>query len=791
MLKIKIDYTFLGLNIILICLNIVYWLYSIVPVHDNLLALQVFHVYYREFLLNGELPQWLPYNFYGLPSDFFLLLVLSPAQYFALIFGKLFHIQNTFYLFLFCVYLEQLQLLTGSYLLARKVLRHRVSIILMCTGIILSCFWYIQIFINLRMLSFLPLTLFLILNFLDNFNFLYLSLAGIITILSLFGNAEYFLPIFLYIPLFFLLIFLLTKNPKKTNALFFKRNVKRLVDPWFILFSVIFILIAVCYLSIALEALDFSFLASMGRDANTKKVPLNVFLTYGGTTSILRYLEFIWGIGFSEALLYVGLIPIVFFVYSIIFVSKKIFYTSLICLTIILAVGLGKQGLIAPIIYHLPLFSYYRHIGLLVTIAKIFLLLCASLGIDHFFESLLNTKQKNTHKTLIVCSLIVVFLSSLYFFFESHPFLLKFPHNARNPYFLNGLAITLILLFIVANFYLYNKSRRKIKSGLIYCFFVLYLLDISSWHLSYLLSLDGYSPSQKDLKSFLVTDYSFQMKRVEARDELQDSRSLSVFHHLENIKPGFVYYGVASTFADADLCFPIYRQDFWNTFVNDLLKMRVSFHQKQIGELPENRQGFFGINFPTDRDHFFYNTLGCTASKIRLGIPSINLKQEFESHDVTAILQKIENPNAIIVNEYGNNKPIEFLEALNPVNDLQNDLLDFKIVDFSLNSLELDIELHNDLATPLWLIYADAFHPSWQAFVNGKPSEIFMANHAFKGIKLTNLKIGVNHVSFHFKHLPKVRTLLTIVLFVFSCCLIMLTLLNIFRLNVSNEPMPH
>ncbi|MEA5471671.1 hypothetical protein VB714_22550 [Spirulina sp. 06S082] len=783
MLKFRIDYTFLGLNVILICLNIVYWLSSTIPLHDGLLTLQSFHVFYRDFLLHGELPAWLPYNFYGLPSDYYLLTFLSPFQYFAFFLGKVFHIKNTYYLFLFSVYLEQLQLLTGSYLLSKKVLHQKISIIFMCAGILLSSFLYIQPFFNFKLFSFFPLVFFLILKFLDNFNFLYLGLTGVILILSLFGNAAFLAPILIYIPLLFLLIVLLKGNYLKLNIAFLKKRLKGLLKPWFVLFCVILLLLALCYLFIASEALNFSVLTAVGRDPSTRKVPLSEFLTYGGSTSILRYLEFIWGIGFSEAVIYVGLIPIVFLIYSVLFVRNTIFYSSLICLLAILAVGLGRQGLIAPIIYHLPLLSYYRHIGLLVPVAKIFLLLCASLGIDHFFESLSTKKRKKNQKTLITCSIIIVFLSSLYFLFEDNPFFLNFPSHALNPYFLNGFAIALLLLFLVVNVYFFHRSSRKIKSILIYSFLILYLLDIFSWHLSYLIFSDSYSPDS--VKSFVVENYDLQMKRFETINQLKNSRSLSVFRDIAASKPEFARYGIIYTFADADPCIPIYRQDFWTTFVDDFMKLRLSFQEKQTGKLPENRQGHYGTLFPTYDDSLFYNTIGCTASKIRFGIPSENLRQEFNNDDVTTILQKLDNPNAIIVNEYGNNKPREFLEDINSINDLQNDLLNVKIVDFSLNSLELDIELKKEPTTPLWLIYADAFHPSWQAFVNEKPANIFMANYAFKGIKLTNLKMGVNHVSFHFKHLRKVRVFLTIVLFLVSCCLIMLTFLNIFTFERS------
>ena len=48
---------------------------------------------------------------------------------------------------------------------------------------------------------------------------------------------------------------------------------------------------------------------------------------------------------------------------------------------------------------------------------------------------------------------------------------------------------------------------------------------------------------------------------------------------------------------------------------------------------------------------------------------------------------------------------------------------------------------------PGWLYYADAFHPAWQATVNGKAAKVYQANVGFKAVAIG---AGDNEVVFEF-----------------------------------------
>jgi len=68
----------------------------------------------------------------------------------------------------------------------------------------------------------------------------------------------------------------------------------------------------------------------------------------------------------------------------------------------------------------------------------------------------------------------------------------------------------------------------------------------------------------------------------------------------------------------------------------------------------------------------------------------------------------------------------------------------FKVLDYNANSLTLKTKLKTDK----FLVYNDSYHKSWRATINGKASQIYRANFAFKGLWLPR---GENIIRFNYK----------------------------------------
>jgi len=66
-----------------------------------------------------------------------------------------------------------------------------------------------------------------------------------------------------------------------------------------------------------------------------------------------------------------------------------------------------------------------------------------------------------------------------------------------------------------------------------------------------------------------------------------------------------------------------------------------------------------------------------------------------------------------------------------------------QVIRFNVN----EIKLRADLPSEKLLVYNDSYHPRWEVFVNGKRTDLYRANYAFKGVVLP---AGENEILFRF-----------------------------------------
>lgn len=97
-----------------------------------------------------------------------------------------------------------------------------------------------------------------------------------------------------------------------------------------------------------------------------------------------------------------------------------------------------------------------------------------------------------------------------------------------------------------------------------------------------------------------------------------------------------------------------------------------------------------------------------------------------------------------------NPTPVVFVDRVDPLVELPPENNGgvghaINVTRFTDNRLEARVVLDGE--RPAWLYYADAWHPNWKATVNGAPSHIYKANHAFKAVIVTP---GINEIVFEF-----------------------------------------
>lgn len=66
--------------------------------------------------------------------------------------------------------------------------------------------------------------------------------------------------------------------------------------------------------------------------------------------------------------------------------------------------------------------------------------------------------------------------------------------------------------------------------------------------------------------------------------------------------------------------------------------------------------------------------------------------------------------------------------------------VEYKVLSFGYNYLKLEIKNSDVITTDYWLYYADAYHPFWKAFVNGRKEDIKLAKGVFKAVKIPSEK---------------------------------------------------
>jgi hypothetical protein len=243
----------------------------VLPRHDTLLIFQSFYFFYNEFFFFNEIPLWVPFGFYGVQSDFFLITLLTPSNYLAAIIGWLLNIKDVLFLFNLSLFFEQLILLFGTYLVAQNLFKYKTTIVFVCVTVICSTVLLTQLYFNFRFYEYLPLIIYFIIKFFSEYKPQHLLIAMNIFIIALFGLAPYIAPIpaLAIAIIFFTLLF---ANYKNWHC--FLNLSRKDISLSGLFFLILMVLIGAYYYYI-IHALDFTVGFFTGRDPTTLVTDLN------------------------------------------------------------------------------------------------------------------------------------------------------------------------------------------------------------------------------------------------------------------------------------------------------------------------------------------------------------------------------------------------------------------------------------------------------------------------------------------------------------------------------------
>ena len=694
---------------VLLLINIPYFFYDLVPRHDTSYVFQSFYFFYNELFLNNELTGWIPYHFFGVHSDINLMTSLSPSLAFVGLFGWLLRIKDVLFLFNVGIFLDQLILLLGTYLLSRTIFKKMATTIFVCLSVIGSTVLIMQIYWSFRIYYLLPLIFYFIHLFFRTYRPQYLLLSMFVFIISTSGNVPYMITVSL-IALTVLSPFLFFTNIKSLRLV--KLSARDYYQSAFLLTLLIVVVGAHSYF--ILHSIDNSVITGGGRDPVTGEVSLETFLTWAGRLGFDKFWNLIYpaynGIETNreDISVYIGLIPLIFIVFGLVRARSVISIGFLSAVLVFFFLSLG--GRTAEFFYiFFPTARHFRHIGYVVPIFKFFLPFLAGFGVEKILTlSEVRDKASQTIPWAIegLTAIVLVTESLLY---------IRSAESSASYIHLLGVLLALILLLFVLRVRV--AYERYLPIFLIACL----LLGVLGYQglAAYKLRLP-----KETLKSAtaMVSEYGYQDERGGPFSERMKAAS-------PYINSNWMRYNIAFGLYQYDPCEQQYWLSFANAYVANLFRA-LNLRAGKTGGITIIES----IDNRASNIDKFTRIAGCNSPKLSLASRALRATSESEAF---RLINEISDPLETLVLELA---PDEI-----PAGSGHRGGGTIEVMDFRANGVKLEV----DVTKPggQWLYYADSWHPGWKAFINGRPVKVLRANIAFKAIRLEE---GLNKVKFVF-----------------------------------------
>lgn len=689
-IKILTSYQFAILVTLITIYSWPFLTHTYLPTHDTLNNFDLFYFFYNQFYSTGQIAQWMPHYGFGIPAGYWQIFAISPFGYLCMLFGYIFKIPNALFLFNLSFYFEHLVFLYGMYVLSCQLFTLNSTRFFVCLGATSIHSIIGQVCFGLQLFYIFPLIAFCIVRFFATKNPLFFWLSGICAIVGAIGNTLYF-PFIWAFATSILLIGLGSNNLK---------TFKTLLSPKInnILPCALFLLIGLCiFLTIApiLQFAQMPFRVG-GKTSNS----IGMFLTYGDTFNIKKLVT--WFVSGNNWNVYLGLIPLIFFIYALLKERSRIFFVFLSSTCGVLCLTFG--GFLALCIYFFPGMSQYRHIGMSYDLLKPLMLICAGFGWENFF---LNPQRKKLRLFFAIPLIILFFSDSLGISWDWISFISghkdQLAEFFTTYHFSSG--IMRILFYVIGLSTLLVLYRIKTK-------------NIGLWATVILLSIQALDIAafedtiHKNSQSYRIEDnsrykYTFNTSPLPYQHQRLQTPSPSRARDAWDLKrgdtPGSILYTTAFSFTQYEPCESDARQDFVPNKITAILPIKKMFN-------PKNG----------------YTIFGCSAPKLRLVSNAL-----YTPHlgEMLTTLTNIDATNTVLFQDItSSNLPRNLINAEPP--------LDQNIEINAFNSDTLQTTVTNSATDDSWLVYADSFHPGWKATIDGKTTSVLAAYGAFKSVRI-------------------------------------------------------
>jgi hypothetical protein len=714
----KVDGGLFALLALVVLINLPYLNGEFLPAHDAKFAFSMFSYFYNHVAIEHDLPLWMVYGTYGMPSALYQFSYLSTGSYLFMAVGSVLGIQNSLLLFTLSLIGEQLVFALGVYLLSRRLFSDRMTVFLVCIGAVCGTVWYWQLYFNFRTLMALPLALHFLFRFVSEKRPEFFWITGGIALLGILGCPPYFYSLQA-------LVLVLAAAGLGSG---FWRALRCLAErSWAngLAFGVLTLVVSVIALML-IHALSGIRIDTPNRDPVSGRIALSTFLTYGGTATTQTLAGFVgmvprfeWGAE-RELTHYFGLLPLVALPVALLRCRTPEFISLAVAAAGVLLLSLG--GTFACLAYRIPLLNLFRHLGYVTPVAKILLLLASGFGLDRILAALssgLTWDRRTRFGTLAVILLFLWLVLDLQVGGENMVAIFKAMEvgDFRSPTLMGAmtLGIRVIVYLGVAAVVLWpSRSAPTASAWDVPLARKALLIALLTDGLLFQSQMIARMPRTSEPNVFPIAALPYRERRGEALDasteqRIQDWRASGA--------GGTEYHTVISFAFRLDPAQPLGRPD---GLAND----RVS----ALKECRWRRQP----------DPALSAVLGVSAPKLRLVSEAIYVDSDAEARKAVTESSMLDTVPVLrnVPKELQFGKPGDSGQAKGAI----------VVKEFSANRLAAEVDVAQE--KPVWLTYADAAHPSWQATVNGHAVPIVEACLAFKAVRLES---GRNTVEFAFR----------------------------------------
>ena len=264
-------------------------------IHDTLFDFTAKYYFLNNAVFTNEIPQWVPYLTHGVPSAFWYGIhgtggiLTNTLMHMAGLIRQI----NFLVIYYWEIYFEQVILLTGVWLLARRYYASCWTRFFVAVSILGTNVWTDQIGLNFHSYYALPFLLHFLHEFLDSGRWRYFSCVMSLFVLQSLSNAAYFISMVGLIMFLYFSAYAAFQWKEFWKKL---RNIRAVGMDWIWILLSGFLFCALCvFLFLAHQYLTWNL---AGRDASLS-VALHTYLNYAVSHYPLRWLELL--LGFSVA----------------------------------------------------------------------------------------------------------------------------------------------------------------------------------------------------------------------------------------------------------------------------------------------------------------------------------------------------------------------------------------------------------------------------------------------------------------------------------------------------------